>query len=157
MDKTPKKSKVKEETKKVELTTKTVSMDDFKEGFIKCRIGAESFIDSKFRAEIYRIYTEEYKLPKETKMDSMLLLYKRLNVCLLDLYLGKVQEILSLPEGVSVEVLVEALKDTDLSTEKPKEKKEDDKEKEKPAKTKEKPEPRKTVTFTEPECDSCGA
>lgn len=80
-------------------------MDDFQSGFAAARLGAEAFLDKKFREDLVVLFKREYKMelaPKE--LGPLLNLVLSFNLALHDLYLNKTMQILSLPKGTVLEV-----------------------------------------------------
>lgn len=85
--------------------TKTVTREDFEEGFDFARRGAAVFIDKEFKEDLAKLLETEYKCKIED-WSKMLRLWQAYNTALAHLYLTKTTEILSLPPGAKLEVML---------------------------------------------------
>lgn len=85
--------------------TKTVTRDDIEEGFDFARRGAAIFIDTTFKEDLAKLLETEYKCKIEN-WSKMLHLWQAYNTALAHLYLTKTTEILSLPPGAKLEVMM---------------------------------------------------
>ena len=90
--------------KKAMASAKPVSMDDFQKGFGYCRIASDMFVDREFKQALVEVFAKEYKCDIKNYA-PLAKIWKSYNIALNELYLNKVQEILSLPDGESLYVM----------------------------------------------------
>lgn len=96
------------------VISKEITMEDFQKGFAHCRLGAEMFLDTNFKQAMVALLKDAYGLEIKD-YGPMSKIWKSYNIALNELYLSKVQEILSLPEGEGLTLMV-APKETPVST-----------------------------------------
>jgi hypothetical protein len=97
---------------KREAKTKTVTLEDIGKGLNEERLGASYLIDHHLKDELLKLLEDEYKCKVE-KWEPIQDIFRRFLVCVLKGCLFKVSEILSLPEGVKLEVQTTEEKETD--------------------------------------------
>lgn len=90
-------------TPKRKIEPKVVKQEDFVMGFTAAMLGAQAFIHRDFKESLAKVLKESYKMEIKD-WQPLLNVWEHYNRGLMQLYLTKTLEILSLPAGMKLEI-----------------------------------------------------